>query len=372
MKKARLALSLLFMLAGCAGVSEPDKLTLTPVSYEELPGWSAGQQREALPALARSCAVLAKKKNSKWQQPCAALEQVSPQNDAAARAFFEQYFTPQLASGNQGEMGLFTGYYEAELNGSLQKTGQFHFPLYARPRDLITVDLGLFRKEWKGQRIAGKVDRTKLIPYDDRAQIEENKLEGRADVLLWVDGEVDAFFLAIQGSGRARLPDGNYIRIGYDGANGRAYVALGKVLADMNEIERPVTMQKIRAWLADHPDRAQTVMNMNPSYVFFRRIEGDGPIGAQGVALTPQNSLAVDPAFIAYGTPLWLDTMDGNGAVLEKLVIAQDTGGAIKGPVRGDFFWGYGKEAAAQAGAMQSQGRYYLLMPKETARDAGE
>jgi membrane-bound lytic murein transglycosylase A len=253
----------------------------------------------------------------------------------------------------------------------LKKTKHYHVPLYARPRDLINVDLGLFRPEWKGQHIAGKVAKTQLVPYDDRTEIEKNSLHGRTHVFLWVDDPIDAFFLAIQGSGRVRLPNGRFVRVGYDGANGRAYVAIGRVLAEMDEIEKPVTMQKIRAWLATHPGRAQEIMNKNPSYVFFRRITGDGPIGAEGVALTPRRSVAVDPAFVTLGVPLWLDASDGNGASVERLMIAQDTGGAIKGPVRGDFFWGAGQDAEAEAGAMQSKGRYYILLPKTVAVDAG-
>jgi membrane-bound lytic murein transglycosylase A len=152
--------------------------------------------------------------------------------------------------------------------------------------------------------------------------------------------------------------------VGYDGANGRAYVAIGRVMAERGDIPRPVTMPAIRAWLTAHPQQAQQIMNENPSYVFFRRLPDTNVVGAEGVALTPQRSMAVDPAFVPLGLPIWLDTTDGQGAPIQRLMIAQDTGGAIKGPVRGDFFWGAGATAAAQAGAMQSRGHYYLLLPK--------
>jgi membrane-bound lytic murein transglycosylase A len=169
-----------------------------------------------------------------------------------------------------------------------------------------------------------------------------------------------------------RMTDGATLRIGFDGTNGHAYVAIGRALAARDEIQRPVTMQVIRNWLKAHPGRADEIMNLNPSYVFFRVVDGDGPIGAEGVALTPQRSLAVDSAFVQLGSPLWLDTKDGDGNLLQRLMIAQDTGGAIKGAVRGDFFWGFGDDAANKAGAMQSLGRYYLLLPEiAVERDHG-
>jgi len=351
----------LLFLASCAEVS-PTGLTLTPVSFTDLPGWSDDRQSESLAAFARSCDKLTQKSTLyDWRTVCAALNQVA-HDDAAARAFFEAYFKPYIV--NDGDDGLLTGYYEAELRGSSAPTAQFHVPLYVRPDDLVAVDLGLFKPEWKGQHIAGKVNDAKLIPYDDRAAIVANSLEGRAHVLLWVDDPVDAFFLEIQGSGRVQLEDGRMARIGYDSANGRAYIAIGRALAEMDEVQKPVTMQSIRAWLAAHPERAQEIMNLNPSYVFFHTLDGEGPVGAEGVALTPLRSLAVDPAFVSLGTPVWLETNTTDGAPLRRLVIAQDTGGAIKGPVRGDLFWGAGKDAEAQAGAMQSRGRYFILLPK--------
>lgn len=353
---------LFLFLAACAGPRE-EKISLAPVSFGGLPGWQNDRQSEALAALRKSCAPLAAKEKS-WRSSCAALAAVPAGDDAAARAYFEDYFTPYAASGSDGEEGLFTGYYEPELRGSPHKTKRFRYPLWQRPKDLINIDLGLFKPEWKGKRIAGKVRKNALVPYDDRAAIEQNSLKGRAKVLLWVDDPVDAFFLAVQGSGRVRLPDGKIIQVGYDGANGRSYVAIGRALAEMDEIGRPVTMEEIRAWLDVNPERAQGIMNLNPSYVFFRHLKGAEAVGAEGVELTPRRSLAVDPAFVKLGSPLWLDTQNADGAPLQRLMVAQDTGGAIKGPVRGDFFWGSDEEAAAQAGAMQSRGRYYILLPK--------
>ena len=361
------AFLLVLSIVACATPSpEPakDHLTLTPATFSDLAGWSTDHIADALPALARSCPTL-RKKSADWVAPCAALSSVPAHDDDSARQFFERYFQPYAASGDNGSDGLFTGYYEAELRGSATRLGPYQTPLYARPRDMIAVDLGLFKAEWAGKKLTGKIQKNALIPYDDRSQIVRNGLTNRADILAWVDDPVDAFVLAIQGSGRVRMADGSVLRVGYDGANGRDYVAIGRVLAEAGDLPRPVTMPAIRAWLAAHPDRAEDVMNRNPSYVFFRTLTTDSPIGAAGVPLTPQRSLAVDPAFISLGTPLWLDTTDGHGAPLQRLVIAQDTGGAIKGPVRGDVFWGFGTEAERQAGLMQSRGRYFVLRPKE-------
>ena len=256
-----------------------------------------------------------------------------------------------------------------ELRGSLQRVGAFTTPLYARPVDRIDADLSAFKSDLKGQHIVGKVSGDHFVPYDDRAAIAAGSLDKRAAVIAWVDDPADAFFLEVQGSGLIRMTDGGILPVGYDGANGRAYVAIGRVLADRGDIARPVTMPAIRAWLRAHHDQAQEIMNQNPSYVFFRRLPTKDPLGAEGVALTPGRSMAVDAAFIPLGAPVWLDTVDGQNVKLQRLMIAQDTGGAIKGPVRGDFFWGAGDSAATQAGTMQSRGRYFVLLPKAVTPD---
>jgi len=359
-----LVLACLF-LAACTTEPTPPttpKRVLTPVRFADLPNWQQDTVAEALPAFRRSCQSLGRKTD--WAGACAALAAVPDNDNQAARGYFETWFRPYAVSDNGKRDGLFTGYYEAELHGSMQRHGAYQTPLYAWPTDLIAVDLGDFKTEWKGKHLVGKVVGQNLKPYDDRAAIARGSLANRAAVLAWVDDPVSAFFLAVQGSGRVRLDDGRTLNIGYDGANGRDYVAIGRKLADSGDLPKPVTMQSIRAWLAAHPNRADDVMNMNPSFVFFRTLQGDGPIGAQGVALTPRRSLAVDPAFVALGTPVWLDSADGEGQGLQRLMIAQDTGGAIKGVVRGDMFWGFGAEAERKAGAMQSTGRAFLLLPK--------
>lgn len=369
-----LILGLLLMLTACAGTPELGKDTIkrTSVSFGDLPGWQQDHVGLSIPALIQSCAVL--KKKAEWSALCTALALAPPQGDTQARQFFERWFHPYAVAGKDGSEGLFTGYYEAELQGALQQGGIYQTPLYAKPEDLVSVDLGAFKTELQGQHVAGKVVPSKngaeLVPYDDRADIDKGSLAGRAHPLVWVDSPIDAFFLAIQGSGRVQLADHSILRVGYDGTNSHAYVAVGRVLAERNEIQKPVTMQSIRAWMTANPDRARQIMNLNPSYVFFKILKNIGPIGAEGVALTPQRSLAIDPAFITLGSPVWLDTVDGKGDVFQHLVVAQDTGGAIKGVVRGDVFWGYGSDAEIQAGAMQSRGRYFVLMPKAELTDA--
>jgi len=374
--RALVSIAFLLALTSCATPEKPahEHLTLTPSSFDDLDGWDKDKPSEALAALRVSCHVIGDKaadallgiagKAEAWQAACGAAEQVPAGDDAAARAYFETWFRPYEAAGNDGSDGLFTGYYAPELNGTLQRAGNFQTPLYQRPADMISVDLGAFKSDLKGQHIVGKVSGTQLTPYDARAEITQGSLAGRAEPLVWIDDPVGAFFLQVQGSGRVKLPDGSIMPVGYDGANGRAYVAIGRVMAERGDIEKPVTMPAIRAWLKAHPERAAEVMNADTSYVFFRRLPNNDIIGAEGVALTPERSMAVDPAFVPLGVPLWIETTDGQGEKLRRLMIAQDTGGAIKGPVRGDFFWGAGDAAGTQAGAMQSRGRYYLLLPK--------
>jgi len=230
----------------------------------------------------------------------------------------------------------------------------------------VDDDLGQFRDTLRGERIAGRVEGGRLHPYPDRGTIDRGALAGRGLELLWVDDAVDAFFLQIQGSGRVTMADGSVIRVGYDGQNGHPYVAVGRVLIQRGIMTpEQVSMQSIRAWLAANPTAAPDLLRENPSFVFFRELTGDGPVGAQGVALTPGRSLAVDPRFLPLGAPMWLDVEDPRvaGDRIRRLVVAQDTGGAIRGPVRGDLFWGHGAAAEDAAGRMRSQGRYWLLLP---------
>lgn len=372
------------MLAGCAAPPAPvapadDRLTLTATGFDRLPGWSEDTHGAAVPALRRSCGRLEKLPAERslgaggiagrvadWLPVCAAAGGLEA-GDAAARVFFETWFVPHLAAAADGSEGLFTGYFEAGLRGSRTPHGPYRVPIHGRPDDLVTADLGGFRDRWKGQRISGRVVDGRLVPYPSRAEIAAGALDGRRLELLWVDDPVDAFFLHIQGSGRVVLDDGRVVRVGFAGRNGHPYVSIGRLLVERREIPgEAVSMQAIRRWIAAHPEQRTALLNANPSYIFFTVRQGDGPIGAQGAVLTPGRSLAVDRRFVPLGVPLWLDTTDplDPSRPLRRLVVAQDTGAAVKGPVRGDLFWGHGAAAAERAGAMKQTGAYYLLIPR--------
>ncbi len=381
-------MALIAGLAACTPVRPPPpppeaRLTLTRTSFDRLPGWRDDTHGAALSALGRSCVRLRDLPADRplgpdgtggrvghWWAPCAALAGVAAGDDAAARRFFETWFVPYLAADNGDAEGLFTGYFEAELRGAWRAAGRYRVPIYARPPDLVTADLGRFRPEWRRQNIAGRVIDGRLVPFQTRGEIQAGALAGRGLELLWVDDPVDAFFLHIQGSGRVVLEDGQVVRLGYAGRNGHAYVAIGRELVARGAIAaEALSMQSIRAWLRAHPGEGADLMARNPSFIFFRAVDGDGPVGTQGVVLTPGRSLAVDRRFVPLGMPVWLDTTDplNPAAPLRRLVVAQDTGAAVKGPVRGDLFWGYGAAAAARAGRMKEVGRYYLLLPRTSA-----
>jgi len=368
-----LCLLAFLLLAACAGPRAPH-LTLTPQRFSDLPGWHDDHVAEGLAALLRSCAELGKRADSAvfgppelhmtvadWRPACAAAAQTA-QDDESARHFFERYFIPYLAGNNGESEGLFTGYYEPLLHGARERGGAYQTPLLKRPPDLVTVELGRFRPAWRGERIAGRVVHGALLPYQSRAQIVHGALDPLHLTLLWVDDPIGAFFLQVQGSGRVELSDGSTVQLGYDGQNGQPYVAIGKLLADRGVMPRAaVSLQSIRAWIEAHPTEGPALMDENPSYVFFRVLAGDGPVGSEGVVLTPGRSLAVDRRFIPLGAPVFLATT--GDAPLHRLMVAQDTGGAITGPVRGDVFWGFGAEAEAKAGGMRAEGCYYLFVP---------
>ncbi len=364
-------------------------LRLTPVSYSDLPGWSDNDARGALAAFRRSCAVLSKSSATSamggagyagtvgdWQGACSAAPSGSV-TAAAARNFFEAWFAPVAIGAGSDAQGLFTGYYEPELHASRTKTDAYRTPIYGLPDDLVSVDLGLFKSALHGERIAGRVEGHRLVPYATRADIDANGL-AHAPVLLYADDSIAVFFLHIQGSGRVRLPDGSYLRLAFAGVNGRAYTPIGRTLIAQGALDRQsVSLQTIRAWLLAHPDQARGVMERDDSFVFFQETPlGDpalGSPGSEGAELTPKASLAVDPHLHALGAPYFVaaTSPDPDSAkpdsTLDRLLIAQDTGGAIKGPVRGDVFWGFGPSAEAIAGRMKSPGRLFVLLPKRLA-----
>jgi membrane-bound lytic murein transglycosylase A len=374
-KAAGLILLLLALFACKPGPPPPDRLTLATAGFADLSGWQDDDVAAALAAFSETCARILSSKQplsaplgngtagtiGDWQPPCGALATLADKDAGSARRFFESWFRPWRAGNNGISEGLFTGYYEPELNGARNPGGDYVTPLRKRPPDLVMVELGLFRPAWRGERIAGRVVDGRLKPYESRAEIDKGALDRFRLAFLWVDDPVDAFFLEIQGSGRVRLEDGTTVRVGYDGQNGQPYVPIGRLLVERGELAKDeASMQSIRAWIKAHPEAGKALMNENPSYVFFRETSGAGPVGSDGAVLTPGRSLAVDRSFVPLGVPVFVDAGDG----MRRLVVAQDTGGAIRGPVRGDVFWGYGAEAAERAGKMKMRGRYFLLLPK--------
>ncbi len=361
------ALLALVWLASCAPPpqipSGPPRLDLNPVSFADLPGWSEDRVSSALSAFLKSCAAPAAPAD--YASACGAAASLGNASDENARRFFETHFTPYAASDRGNDGALLTGYYEPLLKGARARGGVYQTPLLRRPPDLVSVDLGRFRPSWRGERISGRVEDGKLVPYWSRAEIEAGALDRFGPALVWVDDPVAAFFLQIQGSGVVELADGGSIRLGYDGENGRPYVSIGRLLVEdgVLPLDR-VSAQSIKAWLAAHPDAAKALMDRNPSYVFFRQREDGAPVGTQGVALTPARRLAVDREFIALGVPVFVDLSQDGQEPIRRLTVAQDTGAAIRGPLRGDLFWGFGPEAEARAGAMRASGRVYLLLPR--------
>lgn len=329
--------------------------------FDSLPIDDEGAAR-ALAAYKLSCRSLVRRTDNSgltqgadWAPSCDAA-QTWPARDA--RGFFGRWFeTVQVADGRAQA----TGYYEPEIAGSRHRRSGYEVPVYAKPDDLIEVDLGQFSSELKGKRIRGRVVGRNFVPYFDRKEIDAGALAGRGLEIAWAADPVELFFLQIQGSGRLRGPDGQLMRIGFAGQNGREYVGIGALMRDRGLLKPGgASMQGIIAWLREHPEEGQAIMWENKSYVFFQELKGAGPNGSMGLPVTGMTSAAVDPRFIPLGAPVFLsmDRAEANG-----LWIAQDTGGAIKGPNRVDTFWGAGDEARAIAGGMNARGTAWLLVP---------
>ncbi len=436
---------LVLALAGCAvprpegqTASGPAGMSLSPVAFDQLPGWDRDQVALAVPPFRAGCAAMQDKAMAgatlggageaaakggtaaSWAPACAAAAAVPAGDESAARGFFAAQFQPYAVAENGTATGLFTGYYEPEVKGARSPGPGYAVPLYRRPADLVMVDLAqfpdaiatgtlrgpvvagqlvpapaspepaptrggiaripvpqvvadlaLFPEAASTHHLIGRVQDGRLVPYYDRAAIMNGALARKRLELLWVASAIDAFFLEVQGSGRVLLPDHHVVRVAYAGQNGLPYKAIGRVLADRGQIPlEQVTMQSIRAWLMAHPDQVSDVLDQNESYVFFREVDGarpeQGPPGAMGgLALTPGRSIAVDRGYLPLGAPVWVDTTDPvDGAAWQHLMMAQDLGGAIRGAVRADIFFGAGPEAEERAGRMRQQGRAFVLLPK--------
>ncbi|MDE3016132.1 MAG: MltA domain-containing protein [Pseudomonadota bacterium] len=355
------SLALFFGAGGCAMFQPRDHFGAAPVSYDQLVGWNDDDHARALAVFTASCPILAASPREAssgsglrvpagvWRSLCAGAARIPSGNETAARRFFEQRFAPYRITNNGHERGLFTGYYEPLLYGSYKKGGDFIYPMYLPPPEMKNGGSSF-----------------------THAEIDNGALSRRGLELIWVDDPVMLFFAQIQGSCLIRLRDGRQILAGYAGRNGRPYASLGKIVGDEGIISKDrINFFSLRQWLYDHHQQAFNLMERNPSYVFFRPVDAAGPIGAAGSVLTPGRSLAVDSRYIPYGLPLFLETelpslRDAAARVpFNRLMIAQDTGGAIRSPVRGDIFFGEGGQAEYLAGYMRNRGTYSLLVPRE-------
>jgi membrane-bound lytic murein transglycosylase A len=358
----------LMLNVGCVFWPAPPPGVGKEIPFSRLPGWSTENHAEAWPALLKSCEKLVAREA--WRAPCEAARALPTPDNGAARAFFEQWFTARVMNGDDGRDGLITGYYEPVLAGSLTRSARYSTPLYQRPDSLLVVDLASLFPELKGKTVRGRLEGNRVVPFFSRSEIVDGRAPLAGQELLWVDDPVEAFVLQVQGSGRVRLDDGSEIAVGYADQNGHPYRAIGARLIERGALKREeVTLPRIREWLAANPDERAALLDSNPSYVFFARraVTTEGPLGSQGVALSAERSIAVDAAFIPLGSPVWLETTLPDGRRWQRLMLAQDTGGAIRGAVRADIFFGQGPSAGELAGNMKSPGRITVLVPKPAA-----
>jgi len=347
----------------------PAKLQMVPATFAQLPGWDRDDLRAAWPAFMSSCSVLIKQ--APWKEPCTVARTVNGNDEKAIRTYFEAFLEPnQVVAPDGATDGLITGYYEPLLHGARKKGGPYQTPLYKVPDDMLTIDLASVYPELKGMRLRGKLVGKKVVPYSTRADIEAASFSGKE--LLWVDDPVESFFLQVQGSGRVQLSDtGETVRVAYADQNGHPYKSIGKYLVEKGELTlEQASAQGIKAWIAGHPTRMQELFNVNPSYVFFKEEKLPdpkvGPKGSLGVPLTPQRSVAIDATQLPQGAPVFLSTTQPNSDIpMQRLVMAQDTGGAIRGAIRVDYFFGFGAEAAENAGRMKQRGSVWVLLPKK-------
>ncbi len=361
-----------------------DPTQLREATFADLPHWSSAKTSRSLQAFKRSCRAFLHQapqqavgndmivlQAQNWFPACRAAMALSESvSSSQARKFFETWFTPVFFAKGKPITGLFTGYYVPQFPGSLVQTKEYSVPIYTAPPDRIVVKLHDFDASLPRRTLVGRLRHQQLLPYPTRAEINQGALGGQAHVLVWVKSAIDRLFLEIQGSGQIQLPDGEMMYLGYAGGNGAPYTPIGRVLVQRGLMpQEQVSMPSIRAYLEAHPELAEDIINQNQSVVFFKRYRASDALGTQGVALTPGYSLAVDTQWVPLGCPVWLqttrpDAKTENQLPFSRLLVAQDTGGAIRGSVRGDVFWGSGVTASLIAGKMKNSGRYWLLLPK--------
>ena len=366
---------------------EPPKVTWKASTFSALPGWQSANLETSLKTFKVSCDVFLRQpenkkvgsaffslKASDWYPACRAARKLQNPSNAQIKAFFEAWFNPGTFYKEDQIEGLFTGYYVPVVKGSLQRTDLYAVPIYALPRNWVTFRLSTFDEDAPDRKVVGRVEGHHVYPYHTREEINQGAIEKFAPVLVWVEDQIDRLYLEIQGSGIIKLASGQEIFIGFAGQNGAAYTSIANVLIKQGILTTDTaSMQNIRAYFKEHPGKMLEVINKNKSFVFFEKQQVPRARGAQGVFLTPGYSLAVDRSFVPLGAPIWVDTthLDGDKEKsLERLFIAQDTGGAINGPVRGDVFWGNGDKAGEIAGRMRNKGKYWVMLPRKIAREA--
>ena len=339
---------------------------LRQASWSNLPEWQAEDPSQAWDAFLIGCRALVTQ--DIWRDICTLAESIKGPDRETARRFFETNLTPfQLVNADGSEDGLITGYYEPLLRGSRKPSARYRHPVYGVPDDLLVVDLTELYPELKGMRLRGRLDGRRIVPYYDRGQIELGQAAVTGREIVWVDDAIELFFLQIQGSGRIALEGGETLRIGYADQNGHPYRSIGRLLVERGELPlEKASMQGIQAWARANPARVTELLNQNASFVFFRELPADlpGPLGALGVPLTARRSVAIDLRFVPLGAPVYLaTTWPLSSQPLNRLMLGQDTGGAIRGAIRADFFWGFGPEAAREAGRMRQPLRMWVLLP---------
>jgi membrane-bound lytic murein transglycosylase A len=354
-------------------INTPDYALLKPASWSDINGLVEDDLAPTWPAWLQSCSTLINK--PQWQAACNAAKTLNKPDKQTVQAYFTQYFNVYSTTNQDGtDTGLITGYYEPLLKGSRTKSIQYPYPLYKQPADLISVELSEVYPELKNKRVRGKLisdkeGRNKLVPYLTRADIEANPAPLAGNELVWIDDIIDVFFLQVQGSGLVKLDSGEDVHVGYADQNGQTYNSIGRTLVERGELTLDqASMQGIKNWARNNLGKLRDLLNSNPSYVFFRELPAGlpGPLGALGVPITAERSVAIDPKYIPLGAPIFLSTTQPNSTnPLKRLMVAQDTGGAIKGGVRADFFWGAGNEAGKLAGAMKQVGKIWVLLPKD-------
>jgi len=391
-RTAFLCVAALIPMAAGDAAAKPFRLPdtqLLPASFEMLNGWASDDHVPALEAFRKSCEPILRRAKTKapvkplelaLRDPCSRVVLYRmPASNTTARVFFEQNFRPVRISKVGESDGFITGYYEPEIEGSRKPHEGFGVPFYRRPPELRSRAPGIARVKGPSRAASGTKMQTgtrkagRIVPYHDRAAIEDGALDGRDLELVWTNDEIDAFFTHIQGSARVRLRDGTLMRINYEAQNGHSYLAVGRVLIERGIVPKDeMTMDKIRTYIAEHPEEGRELMRMNRSYIFFREVgelgQDDEPVGAQGVSLMSERSIAVDRNLHVYGTPFWIDATlpiehESAETPYRRLMVAQDTGGAIVGPARADIYFGAGIEAGAVAGRLRHPGTFYMLVP---------